>query len=137
MDENKEDLISKRQLLAKYAISYGALYRWKRKGLIPEDWFIKKSAVTGQETFFPKELICERVELILNTKDDLLLDELASRLTGAEEEKEALVITSAFGEKKFYLSDIRSVSLIHGNGEIEEITALIKQLFLKNGDGKN
>lgn len=137
MEEDKENLISKRQLLAKYAISYGALYRWKRKGLIPEDWFIKKSTVTGQETFFPKELICERIELILNTKDELLLDELASRLSGAEEEKEALVVTAAFGEKKFYLSDIRSVSLIHGNGEIKEITALIKQLFSDNGDSKN
>ena len=47
----EQELISKKELLEKYAISYGALYRWKRKGLIPEDWFIKKSTVTGQETF--------------------------------------------------------------------------------------
>ena len=63
--ENKtnanEELISKKALLEKYAISYGALYRWKRKGLIPEEWFIKKATVTGQETFFPRELICQRV----------------------------------------------------------------------------
>ena len=45
-----EELISKKALLEKYAISYGALYRWKRKGLIPEEWFIKKATVTGQET---------------------------------------------------------------------------------------
>ena len=31
-----EDLISKKELLERYGISYGALYRWKRMGLIPE-----------------------------------------------------------------------------------------------------
>ena len=65
MDFSDENLISKKQLLEKYSISYGALYRWKRKGLIPEDWFIKKSTATGQETFFPKDLITERVEMII------------------------------------------------------------------------
>ena len=34
----EEDLISKKELLERYSISYGALYRWKRKGLIPEEW---------------------------------------------------------------------------------------------------
>ena len=58
-----EELISKREVLEKYGISYGALYRWKRMGLIPEDWFVKKSAVTGQETFFPEKLVCERIIL--------------------------------------------------------------------------
>ena len=43
-------LISKKDLLQRYGISYGALYRWKRKGLIPEDWFIKTATETGQET---------------------------------------------------------------------------------------
>jgi hypothetical protein len=57
----EQELISKKELLELYDISYGALYRWKRKGLIPEDWFIKKSTVTGQETFFPRKLICERM----------------------------------------------------------------------------
>lgn len=33
-----EDLISKKELLERYGISYGALYRWKRMGLIPESW---------------------------------------------------------------------------------------------------
>ena len=27
-----EDLISKRELLERYGVSYGALYRWKRMG---------------------------------------------------------------------------------------------------------
>ena len=33
----EQELISKKDLLARYGISYGALYRWKRMGLIPED----------------------------------------------------------------------------------------------------
>ena len=35
----EEELISKKELLEQYQISYGALYRWKRMGLIPEGWF--------------------------------------------------------------------------------------------------
>ena len=50
-----EELISKKELLELTGISYGQLYRWKRKGLIPEDWFIRKSTYTGQETFFSAE----------------------------------------------------------------------------------
>ena len=38
-----EDLISKRELLERYGVSYGALYRWKRMGLIPEDWFLRRA----------------------------------------------------------------------------------------------
>ena len=53
-----EELISKKVLLQEMNISYGQLYRWKRKRLIPEEWFIKRSVVTGQETFFPKVKIC-------------------------------------------------------------------------------
>ncbi len=48
------DQISKKDLLELTGISYGQLYRWKRKGLIPEAWFVKKPAFTGQETFFPR-----------------------------------------------------------------------------------
>lgn len=52
-----EDLISKKEVLEKYGISYGALYRWKRMGLIPEAWFIRKSTATGQETFFRRDQV--------------------------------------------------------------------------------
>ena len=58
-------------------ISYGQLYRWKRKNLIPEEWFIKKSVSTGQETFFPRKEILERIERILELKDTVSLDELS------------------------------------------------------------
>lgn len=73
----EENLISKKELLELTGISYGQLYRWKRKNLIPEDWFIKKSSFTGQETFFPKDKIMERIEKIKGMKDDLSLDDLA------------------------------------------------------------
>ena len=46
----EEELISKKELLEQYQISYGALYRWKRMGLIPEGWFLRRAAPTGQET---------------------------------------------------------------------------------------
>ena len=41
-------LISKKDLLNETGISYGQLYRWKREGLIPEEWFIKQPSFTGQ-----------------------------------------------------------------------------------------
>ncbi len=72
------DLISKRELLEITGISYGQLYRWKRKNLIPEEWFIRKSAFTGQETFFPREKMLGRIDRIKNMKDDLSLDDLAT-----------------------------------------------------------
>jgi Protein of unknown function (DUF4004) len=72
-----EDLISKKDLLDLAGISYGQLYRWKRKDLIPEDWFIRKSTFTGQETFFPKVKILERINKIQMMKENLSLDELA------------------------------------------------------------
>jgi hypothetical protein len=72
------DLISKKDLLELTGISYGQLYRWKRKNLIPEDWFIRKSTFTGQETFFPKVKILERINKIQAMKENLSLDDLAN-----------------------------------------------------------
>lgn len=121
MDLSDKNLISKKQLLEKYEISYGALYRWKRKGLIPEDWFIKKSTTTGQETFFPKDLITERVELILEKKEDVLLDELAEKISGEEENNAKIVIETVFGEKVFFLKDIKNINLVDKNGKTRKI----------------
>lgn len=76
------DLISKKDLLAQTGISYGQLYRWKRKGLIPEEWFVKKSTFTGQETFFPRDKMVARVERILSMKDEeISLDDIADVVT--------------------------------------------------------
>ena len=74
----EEKLISKKELLQITDISYGQLYRWKRKKIIPEEWFIKKSVSTGQETFFPEEKILERIREILRLKDTVTLDELSA-----------------------------------------------------------
>ena len=118
----EQELISKKELLEKYSISYGALYRWKRKGLIPEDWFIKKSTVTGQETFFPRELVCERIELIKKQKDDVSLDELSDHFSSESKKKATLVIDTAFGKKVFYLNDIKSIHLEDNQGNKKDIT---------------
>lgn len=85
------ELISKKELLTETGISYGQLYRWKRQRLIPEEWFIKKSSYTGQETFFPKENMLSRVQEILKSKDTYSLEELA-RLFSPE--KSQIVITA-------------------------------------------
>ena len=71
------DLISKKEVLELTGISYGQLYRWKRKNIIPESWFIKKSSFTGQETFFPREKMLSRIDTIKEMKDDYSLDELS------------------------------------------------------------
>ena len=126
MDLSDKNLISKKLLLEKYSISYGALYRWKRKGLIPEEWFIKKSTSTGQETFFPKDLIFERVEMILSKKEDILLDELAEKISGEEESNAKIVIETVFGKKTFRIKDIKSVKRILENGETTDFNEILK-----------
>lgn len=120
----EQELISKKELLELYKISYGALYRWKRKGLIPEDWFIKKATVTGQETFFPRKLIISRVELIQSQKSDVLLDELAHKLCAETRNNKALIINTIYGKKTIYLDDIKSV-IIEDKDETKDITNYI------------
>lgn len=122
----EQELLSKKELLERYGISYGALYRWKRKGLIPEDWFIKKATVTGQETFFPKAQICERVELILGQKEDITLDELAGALNQDANKQANLTVKTVYGDRTFSLSDIQAITLDKGNGEQVDLTNLIK-----------
>ena len=123
---DSENLISKKELLEKYDISYGALYRWKRKGLIPEEWFIKESTVTGQETFFPRDLISERIELIKAQKDDISLDELSKRLSTQAKKNAAMILETELGKRTFYLKDIKSIVIDDGNGIIINITDDIK-----------
>jgi len=91
-----EHLISKKDVLEKMGISYGQLYRWKRKGLIPEIWFIRRSTFTGQETFFPEDKIVERIERIKNMKGEHALDDLADVISEHVNAK----IQIAFGKLK-------------------------------------
>ena len=128
---NMEHLISKKELLARYNISYGALYRWKRKGLIPDEWFIKKSTTTGQETFFPEKLVCERIELIQEMKEDVLLDELAKKRHGEDKKQEFILLETEFGEKSFRLCDIKGIYLVNDEGHKSEVTDYIKSLLNK------
>ena len=122
----EQELLSKKELLERYGISYGALYRWKRKGLIPEDWFIKKATVTGQETFFPKDLICERVEMIMGQKDELSLDELAGQLNQDAKNQAVLTVKTAYGDRTFPLSDVQGIVVVKGNGEQVDLTHVIQ-----------
>jgi DNA-binding transcriptional MerR regulator len=77
--------ISKKDLLSETGISYGQLYRWKREGLIPEEWFVKRSSFTGQETWFPRDRVLERVRSILEMKDGQSLDEIRRTITGEDD----------------------------------------------------
>ncbi len=123
----EEHLISKKELLEKYGISYGALYRWKRKGLIPDEWFIKKSTVTGQETFFPEKLICERMEMIQNKDEGVLLDELAKKFSEEKSQNEFIVLHTEFGEKSYRMCDVTSVVVVGKNGNSTDVTSVIKK----------
>ncbi len=79
---SEPELISKKDLLQETGISYGQLYRWKRKGLIPEEWFVRKSTFTGQETFFPRDQVMARIEKIKDLKDeDVSLDSIAEAVS--------------------------------------------------------
>ena len=82
-----EDWISKKDLLAETGISYGQLYRWKREGLIPESWFVKRAVPSGQETYLPREMILNRIAFILKYKDRHPLSELNQMLSPDSESR--------------------------------------------------
>lgn len=146
----EEELISKKEILDMTGISYGQLYRWKRKELIPEEWFIKKSSYTGQETFFPREKIINRINKIIELKDDMPLDDLAAMFTNkpkvddvSEEylmEKEIIreetlpIYKDIFREKEEYnfkdvvLMDILQREFDLGKLTISEIEVILKIL---------
>ena len=150
----EEELISKKEILDMTGISYGQLYRWKRKELIPEEWFIKKSSYTGQETFFPREKIINRINKIIDLKDDMPLDDLAAMFTNkpkvddvSEEyliEKEIIreetlpIYKDIFREKEEYnFKDILLMDILQREfdlgkltiGEIEVILKLINKEY--------
>lgn len=111
--------ISKKELLEMYGISYGALYRWKRMGLIPEDWFIRRSTSTGQETFFRREQIIPRMEQIMERGASL--EELAKEMNPQKPEapKPILVIRGSYGVHRFALEELENVTLVCGERQIE------------------
>jgi DNA-binding transcriptional MerR regulator len=98
--------ISKKELLAETGISYGQLYRWKREGLIPEEWFQKRSAFTGQETFFPRERTLERIKAIQSMKDGLSLSEIREQLGRAPEISDLRKVLTASGVSEGFIDDL-------------------------------
>lgn len=123
-----EDLISKKELLERYGISYGTLYRWKRMGLIPEEWLVKKSTFTGQETFFNRELICRRVEEIMSKKDSVSLEDIARELGKKTAEIPKLKISTKYGDKLFALSEVIDISIISNGTETSVWDAVNKTI---------
>ncbi len=122
-----DELISKREVLERYGISYGALYRWKRLGLIPEDWFLKKSTVTGQETFFRREQICPRVELILSRKENISLEDLAAELAGTRKQQQSmrrLILKNGFDQREYTVEELHSAVLTDGERSISVLEYL-------------
>lgn len=95
--------ISKKDLLKETGISYGQLYRWKREGIIPEEWFIKQSAFTGQETVFPKTQIINRIKAIQELKDKYTLEELAK------------ILSPEIAERNFTTDDLEIIEEIQNN----------------------
>lgn len=125
----EEILISKKDLLAQTGISYGQLYRWKRKNIIPEDWFIKKSTFTGQETFFPKEKILERIEIILSMKDGISLDDIANMFVEKKSNKKySLDILLEKGAIGNYTKEVFK-NIYKGEKEIEKSELLILSII--------
>ena len=120
----EEELISKKELLNKSGISYGALYRWKRMGLIPEDWFLRRSTSTGQETFFYRQQICPRMELILSRSDSL--DRLAQELHPVQEERPVrrLVVEDRYSTRSFRMEELQHVKVTEGEREVDLLTYL-------------
>lgn len=156
-----KELITKKELLEVTNVSYGQLYRWKRKNLIPEEWFIKKSSYTGQETYFPREKILDRIEKIINMKGDASLDDLAQMFSPqladvflSEDEllgksivtqKTLIMYKNIYGEikifpfKKILYISLLEKSLVSGNVSLEESKLIIETLEenYKSLEGKN
>ena len=133
----EENMISKKELLKRYGISYGALYRWKRMGLIPEEWFIKKSTATGQETYFDEKTICERVEQILGARDNRALEELANSLKTSKSVEPHLVIETSYETRSYRTGEIRKIFL-EGKKRIDLTEMIAEQLqFLLREDIDN
>ncbi len=149
----EEELISKKEILDMTGISYGQLYRWKRKELIPEEWFIKKSSYTGQETFFPREKIINK---IIDLKDDMPLDDLAVMFTNkpkvddvSEEyliEKEIIreetlpIYKDIFREKEEYnFKDVLLMDILQREFDLGKLTISEIEIILKliNKEYKN
>lgn len=126
-----EELISKKDLLIQTGISYGQLYRWKRKNIIPEEWFIKKSVSTGQETFFPKGKILERINKIIELKDEISLDELAYKFSNPKIDNLSISRNYLIKENIVSLSILEKFDELMGEYETYDGNILFSLLLYK------
>ena len=88
-------------------------------GLIPEEWFIRRSTPTGQETFFRRDQIIPRMEQI--TERSASLGDLAQAMNPESEQvpEPVLVIRGRYGVHRFPLQDLEAVSLVRGEEQLE------------------
>ena len=127
MSEKREtEWISKKELLALTDISYGQLYRWKRERLIPDSWFVKRSAPTGQETYLPRDRVLERIRFIQEMRDTCPLNRMQELLNpGPESRSYSAEEMSAFPSAALEIGLTREIS---GNAELshgEAVCALL------------
>lgn len=128
-------MISKKELLDTMNISYGQLYRWKREGLIPDEWFIKRSVSTGQETFFDENLIIPRIEKILELKDKYEFEEVKGFLNPNVNERK-------FSSREIILIDeidpfiVREYTKIYNKRELSIIDVILIYIFSTNPEIK-
>lgn len=127
----EDELISKKDLLIETGISYGQLYRWKRKNIIPEEWFIKKSVSTGQETFFPRHKILERIEMIVNMKDEASLDDLA-KIFSTEIEHNTIDLEQLIRKNVLTETTIQMYKDLMNVKEIEQMEQVVSIKILKD-----
>ena len=127
-----DEWISKRELLSECGISYGQLYRWKREGLIPESWFLRRSTTNGQETYFHTKQICLRVERILESKERVSLEALAAELAGQKQASAAerkLILETKYGSKTYPLDELLHLYLIEGEHKIDILEHLKEEVL--------
>ena len=91
-------------------------------GLIPEEWFCKKATATGQETFFPRALVCERIELIQSRKDTGSLEALAAELSGRAKREASLTVVTSYGTTQYRLQDLQQLLLTDEQGTTLDLT---------------
>ena len=67
------------------------------------------------------------MECILSNKEEVLLDDLAQKLSGEESSRAKIILDTVFGEKSFLLQDVKSVKIIGKNGKQREISLDISE----------
>ncbi len=129
-----EELISKKELLDISGISYGALYRYKRKNLIPDEWFIRKSTFTGQETFFPRDKILRRIEQIQSLKEEISLDSMAEVLSSSVSKDFSIKREDLFNQISDPMKDILSkYENINIFNIVNALAVIVSEEILKTG----